>query len=79
MKWTISRAAPEFGTTRETLKRSLSALDLKGPEYTTREIVRALCGDLKFERTRRERAEADKAEIEAAVAKKNAHRPNIFL
>jgi hypothetical protein len=71
MKWTIHKAAVEFGASRETLARGLKANDLDvkaGQEFTTKQIFKALAGDFKFERTRRERAEADAKERENRVA-----------
>lgn len=38
-------------------------------DYTVYELHCAMSGDLLFERTRRERAEADRAEVEASKAK----------
>jgi hypothetical protein len=72
MKWTISKAAKEFATTEETITRGLRYLGLdtkrksKGAnEYTTKQIVGAIFGDLKHEKTRLTRAEAEIKEIES--------------
>lgn len=73
IKWSINAAAIEFGVSRETLTRGLKRIekfDPKKSDYTSLTIHLALSGDLKYERTRRERAEADKAEVESAIAKK---------
>jgi hypothetical protein len=70
MMWTISKAAVEFETTKETIGKGLRANDIDvqpRQTYTTKQIFCALAGDLKYERTRRERAEADKAEIETKM------------
>ncbi|MBI5384252.1 MAG: hypothetical protein HZA90_06150 [Verrucomicrobia bacterium] len=75
MTWTLTSAAVEFGVSKETLKRGLGASGIeikRGKTFSTREIVRALHGDLKFERTRRERAEANKAEIQVALLARRA-------
>lgn len=70
MTWTLLKAAEEFGVSREKIRRGLRLRGVDKTEaFTTREIFAAIAGDWDFERTRRERAEADKAEIEAAVAK----------
>jgi hypothetical protein len=71
MKWSISKAAVEFGSSRETISRGLRGNGVTvsiGKEFTTKQIFAALAGDLKFERTRRERAEAEKIERENRIA-----------
>lgn len=71
MKWSINKAATEFGVSRETVTRGLRANNTTvkaGEEFTTKQIFAALAGDFKYERTRRERAEADKTERENRVA-----------
>jgi hypothetical protein len=68
--WTIHRAAVEFGASRETITRGLRTNGVEveaGKEFTTRQIFTALAGDLKFERCRRERAQALKIELENKV------------
>ena len=63
MEWTIHKAATELGVSRETLTRGLKSIEVdvkRAAAFSTKEIFRALAGDLKFERTRRERGEADK-------------------
>lgn len=72
MKWSLIAAADEFGVARETIRRGLRRNDVEvksGKKYTTQQVFKAISGDLKFERTRRERAEADRAEVEAAKSK----------
>jgi hypothetical protein len=79
MKWNLSTAALEFGASRETISRGLRANGVTvtaGNDYTTRQIYTALAGDLKYERTRRERAEADKAERENKIASGELHNVN---
>lgn len=66
MNWTIHAAGKEWGVADATIVKGLKYNDIykpDGAEYSTREIDIALNGDLKRERTRRERAEADKAEM----------------
>jgi hypothetical protein len=71
MSWTLLRAAEEFGVSRETIRRGLRMRGIEKTDgFTTREMFVAIAGDWDFEHTRRERAEADKAEVDAAVAKK---------
>ena len=73
MKWSVHKAATEFGVSRETIVRGLKQLGIevnRNSTFTTKQIFTSIAGDLKFERTRRERAEADKAEVEAAAAKR---------
>lgn len=74
MTWTITAASIEFEVSKDTILRGMrqNGLDTssRGGDFTTKEVLAAIYGDLKHERTRRERAEADKAEIEAAIAKK---------
>jgi hypothetical protein len=81
MKWSLSKASVEFGVTRETIRRGLRNADIAAKPhqtYTTKQIFAAVAGDLKFERTRRERAEADKAEVEAARLKEEViHRDDV--
>jgi len=72
IRLSLNQAATEFQTTRETIRRGLHRLEIKVEgrnKYSVFDIHRAIAGDLKFERTRRERAEADRAEVEAAKAK----------
>jgi DNA transposition AAA+ family ATPase len=72
MKWTVHKAAIEWGVDRKSLAKWLSVLgfDLKkGKTYHTRDISRAVVGDLDFERTRNERAAASLRELELAQKK----------
>jgi phage terminase Nu1 subunit (DNA packaging protein) len=71
LKWTIRRAALEFGVAKDTVVRGLRNLGMdtaRGQSFTTREIFRAIGGDLKFERTRVERAKADALERDNKTA-----------
>lgn len=54
MKWTVNKAALEFGTDRRTLTKKLAGIGVsaaRGRTYTTREICRALFGDHELEKT----------------------------
>ena len=67
MNWTITRAAPEFGTTRETLKRRIASVGLPSKaKYTTKEVVKALFGDMAGEKLRLTREQADKLALDNA-------------
>lgn len=69
LRWTLARAAAEFGVTRETIRRGLARDGAKpATDYSTREIFRAIGGDFRFESTRRQRAEADRIERENRLA-----------
>jgi hypothetical protein len=71
IKLTTTAAAREFGASRDTLQRGLSALGLevgKGATFTLRQIHRALAGDLRAERTRLSRELANRAERENRLA-----------
>jgi hypothetical protein len=67
VKWSINAAAIEFGVDRRTLAKGLRDLDVEitpKAKYHSRDIVRALYGDLDYERTRNERAAANLRELE---------------
>jgi phage terminase Nu1 subunit (DNA packaging protein) len=65
MQWTINKAACEFGLSRETLRKrlTLAELDTKST-YTTKEICRAVFGDINSERLRLTREQADKLALD---------------
>ena len=65
MKWTLNRASEEFGVSRETLRKRLNALEIerKGT-YSTKEICRAVFGDIDSEKLRLCREQADKIALE---------------
>lgn len=68
IKLSIQRAAVEFGVSRETVRRGLRSIEIEPKAtYTVREVHRALAGDLKFERGRLVRAQADAAELENRI------------
>lgn len=69
LRWSINSAGDEFSIDKNTLKKRLTALGLtpgKDGCWSTKEITTAIYGSLDFERTRKLRAEADKAELERA-------------
>ncbi len=69
MKWTIHKAATEFGVSRETIERGrIRAGAEKANSYEISALVKFAFGDLKAERTRFERARADEKEKENLVA-----------
>ena len=68
MKWTIQKAAIEFGVDSKTIRSGLARNDVevkkgRGSSYTTRQITAAIFGDLKGERIRETRARADLLEL----------------
>lgn len=67
MQWTVHKAAIEWGVDYKSLAKwlSMQGHDMKkGKTFHTRDISRAVMGDLDFERTRLTRAEADLREME---------------
>ena len=69
IKWTINTAAAEFCVSKDTIRRGLNREGIEPAEtYTTKEILRAMGGDFRFESTRRQRAEADRLERENRLA-----------
>jgi hypothetical protein len=67
MKWTIHKAAAEWGVDRRTLAKRLTGAGLKverNSQFTTQEITQAIVGDLNSERIRETRARADLLELE---------------
>lgn len=74
IRLSLNQAADEFHTTRETIRRALLRLEIKPDAegtYSPFDVHCALSGgDLKFERTRQARAEANRLEREEAIASK---------
>lgn len=67
MKWTTTRASGEWGISYKTLVRRLHGIGLetkKGRTFTTRQVDRALHGDLANERLRKLRLEGDLLDLE---------------
>jgi len=71
MRWTVSKAATEWGIDRRTLTERLKAIGLdarKGVKFHTRDISRAVTGDLEQERileTRERRLALERDRLEA--------------
>jgi phage terminase Nu1 subunit (DNA packaging protein) len=71
MNWTIHKAAIEWGVDDKSLAKWLANLGheiKRGATFHTREITKAIAGDLKAERIRETRARADALERENRVA-----------
>src|SRR6516165_12283604 len=69
LRWTVMRAAAEFGMHRDTLTKYLRREGIHpGPDgkFSTQEIVKGVYGDLRSEQVRETRARADKLELELA-------------
>lgn len=71
MQWSLKKAAAEFGVSRETLKKRLTIAEIPTkPTYSTKEICRAVFGDLNNERLRLTREQADKLALENEQTRK---------
>lgn len=73
IRWTVNRAAGEFGTTHQTLTRRLLALGVVPAEdgfYSTKQIASAVFGDKDGERIRLLKEQADKIELENAQTRR---------
>lgn len=73
MRWTVSKAATEWGLDRRTLTARLKAAGLdahKSKTFHTREISRAILGDLGAEKVRETRERANLLELERAELEK---------
>ena len=69
IKWSITRACAEFGTTYQTLVKRLNERAEQADvndKYTTRQICSALYGDIQEERLRKTKEEADQLGLENA-------------
>ena len=65
MKWTLTNAGIEFGVSRETLRKQLTVAEIpKKDTYSTKEICRAVFGDIENERLRLCREQADKLALD---------------
>jgi hypothetical protein len=72
LKWNLRKAAAEFGTTADTLKKSLNRVSQEPDAdglYTTGQLVQSLFGQLHTEKIRYQRAIAERVEMENAVAR----------
>lgn len=66
IRWTVEQAAREFEIDRRTLAKNLIAIDALPADdgrFSTGQITTAVFGDLEREKIRRERADADLAEM----------------
>jgi hypothetical protein len=74
LRWNLRKAAVEFGTTADTLKKTLNRVSQEPDAdglYTTGQLVTSLFGQLHTEKVRYQRALAERVEMENAVAKAN--------
>jgi hypothetical protein len=70
IRLTLEAAAREFAASKETLRRGLKGLDLetgRGKTYDLATIYRALAGDVKSERARLLRTQANLLEMDLAT------------
>ena len=71
-RWTIHKAAVEFGCSRETLEKNLRKAGISdSKDYSTKEIVAAMFGDEKQERIGKLREEKEKLIRERLVDEGN--------
>jgi len=71
-RWTIHRAAKEFGIHRETLAKRLEAAAVTPSKaYSTRDICRAVYGDYEREKLRRVKEQADKLASQNELARQS--------
>jgi len=76
----LTRAATEFGVSRDTVQRGLHALGIEvkdGATYSIGQLYRAVSGDLRLERTRETRLRADKLALELAQLESRLLEPEI--
>jgi hypothetical protein len=72
LKWNLRKAAVEFGTTVDTLKKSLNQISAEPDEnalYTTKQLIRARYGELYQERLRVQRETADRIALENQITR----------
>jgi hypothetical protein len=72
LRWSIYRAAGEFGLTHQTLSkrlRQLGSAPAKDGRYSTQQIVSAIFNDANSERTRLYREQADRLALANAKAR----------
>jgi hypothetical protein len=70
LRWSVERAAREFGLSVGTLRKALNKNSARPGEdgcYSTQEITAALFGELHLEKIRTQRALARKLELENAI------------
>lgn len=69
VQWTLASASTNFGVHRDTLQKRLIANEIRPSEdgtYSTAQITKAVFGDIAGEKLRKAKADADKAEMDAA-------------
>jgi hypothetical protein len=67
LRWNLRKAAVEFSTTSDTLKKSLNQISASPDAdglFSSQQLVQALYGELHFEKVRTQRALARKLELE---------------
>jgi hypothetical protein len=72
LKWNLKKAAVEFGTTVDTLKKSLNQVSAEPDAdglYTTGQLIQARYGELYQEKLRVHRETADRIAMENAVTR----------
>jgi hypothetical protein len=72
LKWNLRKAAVEFGTTVDTLKKSLNQISAEPDEnglYTTGQLIRARFGELYQEKLRVQRETADRIALENEITR----------
>lgn len=72
LRWTIHKAAVEFGLSRETLEKNLRKAGIDAQkDYSTKDIVNAIYGDFEQERIGKIREEKEKLIRERLVDEGN--------
>ena len=72
LKWNLKKAAVEFGTTVDTLKKSLNQVSAEPDAdglYTTGQLIQARYGELYQEKLRVHRETADRIAMENAITR----------
>lgn len=72
IRWTMEQAAAEFGLNPRTLSARIKQLSIvpgTDSKFSTKEMARAVFGDLEMERIRKTSAEADQIEMENKEAR----------
>lgn len=74
IRWNLSRAADEFGSHRDTIRKALLAGGHQADDagtYSTRQIHQALSGDREAHKARLEKAQADRVELDNAERRRS--------
>ena len=64
LRWDVPMIAREFGMDTRTVGKRLSAAELTGDHFTTKQIFAAIYGDMDAERLRLTKEQADKLALE---------------